>query len=244
MTEQDAGKRDAKRARYKWRAALASVILIIILLVKIILPIMGLALDANPISGLHWSYYVLAVIGALFYAGTLLGNVRSDFDGWRAASDAVSRLAQAVIYTIIILNIYGNVIVINAQANVTVSGAIIALFVGLYVKLFENTIAGIARKINDAISPDAKERSDACSKCEKIKEELDMAYDQLIAKNSREPEKYREEIATLVRQIESNAGRLKEIIKFISDNEMERARIAMLEVEATVRATKLKFGLA
>ena len=244
MADQGGGKKEAKRARCKWRAALASVILLIILLVKFILPFLGLALDANPISGLHWSYYVLAIIGALFYAGTLLGNVRSGFDGWRAASDAVSRLAQAVIYTIIILNIYGSVIIMNAQADVTVSGAVIALFIGLYVKLFENTITGIARKINDAISPDAKERSDACSSYEKVKGEMDSTYGQLIAKNAQEPEKYKEEIAPLIKQMESNAGKLKDIAKHIGDDEMEQARIAMLDVEATVRATKLKFGLA
>jgi len=245
MTDQEVKDPKKKKARYKAILGLSCFILFIILSIKFLLPFIGINLDSNPISDLHWSYYVLTLVGALSYVATVqLRHPRGEcFDGWRAASDAAKRIAQAVIYTIIILNVYGNTIVINAQTSTAISGAILALFIGMYIKLFERSIGGIAKKLNFAVSSEAKESGKTQTRYEKIKEELEIAYDQLVGKCAKEPEKYKGEREDIIKQIETNTEFLKSISKHINERALEEAKESLIEMEARARIIKIKYGI-
>ena len=228
---------------YKGIFALGCIILFIVFSIKFLLPFIGIVLDSNPISDLHWSYYVLALVGALFYVATVqLRHIQGDFIFWRAASGAATRVAQAVIYTIIILNVYGNTIVINVHTSTAASGAIIALFIGMYVRLFEKSIGKIAKNLNLAVSSEAKELEKARTRYEKIKIELDIAYGQLVGKFAKESE-YKGKREDIIKQIETNTGFLKSFIKHMNKRELEEAEEILVEMEARLRIIKIKYGI-
>lgn len=243
MTNQDSDDFYKNTARYQTIFVLSGVILFIIFLIKFILPFIGVNLDSNPISNLHWSYYVLSFVGALFYVCVLLRRPVGKFNEWRAASTAATRVAQAIIYTIIILNLYGSTIKIGVQTEMAVDGAIVALFIGLYVKLFEKSITGIAHKINGVVSPEAKELDKLWSKFDTIKEDVNQSYDQLNRICVKEPEKYRKDVELFIKQIEIDTEILKDLSNSLHERRLGDANNYVLEMESRIRIFKLKYEL-
>lgn len=216
------------------------IILLLIYLIKFWPSKIGITPDSNVISAIHWSYYTLALIGSLFYIMVLFRNPIGSFNIGRALSDAVSRVAQAIIYTIIILNIYGSVIKIDAHTNITVDGAIVSLLIGMYVKLFQNTITGIAKKINVVISPEARDISKELVLYEKIKEEHDLIFEELVKKYAPKLAKQKININDLIEQMENNTETLKNIRKYINERELEKAKGSMLDIDTRIKKIKLR----
>jgi len=134
--------------------------------------------DPNPINDLHWSFYILTFIGSLFYVMNIYHKHKGveDFDPERAGTGALMRIAEAQIYMMIILNVYGSSTRIPIDDGSAVSGAVIALLIGMYVKLFESAVRGIAETVADGITPDRKRQASEFVQYEKVKSDLVNLY--------------------------------------------------------------------